>query len=435
MANLQAPLATNTSASRWILWPIAIALLATAWLVDPFALAAFDAPKSLIAITAAVVGASAMPWHANPPEWRRWARPALAILIAALLAAIGLIVAAATSKQPASAGSALSVLGLFALFLPLGASRGLDGPGGRRLLWVGALAVSVNAVLSLLQAAGVALPIPMALPGGRFPTGALLGNEGYVALACALMAAAGLAFALNARQGQHRMWAAALCVLAIAVILVNRQLTSVLALTAALIAILAVRWRARWIVAIGATVVLLAATAALVPALRNLTWAALPVRDVVSYQQHTTYRLGAWAAAIEMIRERPLFGHGPGSYATQSQKYRLAAEIRLQARLTPPPTANGFVYAHQEYLQLAAEAGLITLLAVVAALTTLIAALLRLARSPGSAEPLALLAVIITGAVAALAWFPMQIPFTAVLLLLACGRAWRLIADSERALP
>jgi hypothetical protein len=37
-----------------------------------------------------------------------------------------------------------------------------------------------------------------------------------------------------------------------------------------------------------------------------------------------------------------------------------------------------------------------------------------------------LLAVLVTGAAAALTWFPLQRPVTAVPLLLAAGRAWRI---------
>ena len=37
-----------------------------------------------------------------------------------------------------------------------------------------------------------------------------------------------------------------------------------------------------------------------------------------------------------------------------------------------------------------------------------------------------LLGVVVAVAVAAIAWFPMQIPLTAMLTLLACGRLWRI---------
>ena len=59
--------------------------------------------------------------------------------------------------------------------------------------------------------------------------------------------------------------------------------------------------------------------------------------------------------------------------------------------------------------------------------------LLRLARRAAALEARILLGVLVAGMVAALAWFPLQIPFVAVVLLLACGRAWRLLLDDAEA--
>jgi O-antigen ligase len=420
----------HTSAGRWLFAMIVLALFGSALLIDPFADAAFDAPKRLAVMSAAVIGAALLLWNGASPKWRSWSRNAQVIVLSALLCFAGLVLSAVTAHHPPSAWASLRALAVFALFLPIGASQGWDCGQGRWVWMVGAIAVAINALLSLLQAVGVPLPIPIAQLGGRYPTAALLGNEGYVALASALMAAAAFAWALNASEHRQRMLAIVLCVLGVATILINRQLTSAMALGAAMVAILAVRWQRRWIVSIGVGLALFAAAAVVQPSLRSITWSALPVAGVEGYQQLTTYRLGAWAAATEMIRERPLTGFGPGSFALQSQPHRLQAELRLHARLTPPPNANAFVYAHQEYLQLAAEGGIPTALALLVALSVLIFQLLRLAQSPGSPEALALLGIIVTGAVAALAWFPMQIPLTAVLLLLACGRAWRLINDA-----
>ncbi len=420
---------------RLIVWCLGLAVLGSAWLLDPFAHAGFDAPKRFVAMLAAVLGGAALVKQAQFPQWRSWSRAAQLIVVFVLLAALGCWVSAWTSAAQASAWASLRTICVFALFLPLGASRALDGPAGSRLLGIAALAVTVNAVLSLLQATGTQLPIPMVKLGGRYATGALLGNEGYVALACALTGVGALAFMLNAKHRRHRLLALVVCLLCVATIAINRQLTSAVAFAAGALTILAVRWRTRWIVALGAGAVLCAACAALVPSIRNVTWSALPISGVADYQRITTYRLGAWAAAVEMVRARPLTGFGPGSYAAEAQRHRLRAEIRVKARLLPPPTANAFVYAHQEYLQLAAEMGVPTLLALLLALGTMLIALLRLASSPGPTEVLAVVGVIACGAVAALAWFPLQVPFTAVLLLLACGRGWRLLADQREVLP
>jgi len=107
-----------------------------------------------------------------------------------------------------------------------------------------------------------------------------------------------------------------------------------------------------------AGLVVLGATTALFPPLRAATWDALPLS---SYQQVTTYRVGPWIAAVDMAAERPLSGYGPGTFAAEMQTHQFAAEIRLHERLGQP-TGASFVRAHQDYLQLAAEAGIPALL-------------------------------------------------------------------------
>ena len=43
-----------------------------------------------------------------------------------------------------------------------------------------------------------------------------------------------------------------------------------------------------------------------------------------------SYRGGPWAASLEMIRERPLSGFGPGTFGAEYVPHRLAAEIRAR---------------------------------------------------------------------------------------------------------
>ncbi|MBL8299157.1 MAG: O-antigen ligase family protein [Rhodanobacteraceae bacterium] len=422
-----------------------VALLGTAWLVDPFAQAGFDAPKRLVALIAAAVAVTALLWRVDvgamcnlflhrdtPAHAPRLARLAL---LAALVALAGVLLATLVAQAPAASASTLRTLLLFALFLPLGASHALDGEGGRRVLVAALLAAAVNAVISLLQWVGLDLPFAASQAGGRYPTGALLGNEAYVALSGALMAAAGSALGLSASTVRYRWTGWALLVLGLAVMLANRQRTSLVAVFAAIAVLASLRWRAlRWAPFAAAALALLLGVCAAAPALRAQTWARLPV-SVDTWQQLTTHRLGAWAAAVEMIATKPWTGYGPGSYANQAQVQRFAAEIVLRRRLPPPQPAIAFAQAHQEYLQVAAEAGLPVLAAVLAALGWLLSGLLRLARDVAATrvrlEARMMLGVIVAGAVAALTWFPLQIPFTAIMLLLACGRAWRLLATAR----
>ena len=319
---------------------------------------------------------------------------------------------------------------LIALCIPIGASRALDTTGGRRLFVLFVCSCGANAAISLLQTFGLQLPLHVVQLGGRFATGALLGNEGYVALASSILGAACAAIVASDVPRRYRIGALGVCAICILVIVFNRQATSAFAFVAALAMIAAVRWRMRWIAAGLACLIAIAAGTALIAPLRALTWSALPVDGVEGYQRLTTYRLGAWVAAIDMAEARPLTGYGLGTFAAEQQPHRLQAELNLRERFVQPTGAT-FVYAHEEYLQLAAEAGIPALLFFLSALGALLFGLVWLPRSPLDAERAVLLAVLTTGAVAAIAWFPLQIPFTAAVLLFAAGRAWRVVAEGK----
>ena len=420
-----------------------VAVIGAGLAVDPFADAAFDAPKRLVVLIGVAVAAIA--WLAAivvsstataPPLLRHWRTLPMASRVSvslAIAAAVAVLVSALASPYPAVAWPTLRVMALGALLLVIGASRLLDAPHGARFAVIAAVVIAINAAISLMQAAGWTLPLPTAQIGGRFPTGALLGNEGYVALASAVMGAGSVAVALHVRSSRTRVAAIAAILLAVATIAVNRQATAAIALAAAVVVIVAIRSRLRWMLWSAAVAVALALITITVPAIRDITWnAGSPTRPIERYQSLTTYRLGAWIAALDMIGARPLAGSGPGSYAVESTVRRLDAEIRLRERMVQPVVAT-FVRAHNDYLQLAAESGLLALALVVGALGFTIVASFRVvaAATPAmdprvDAERAVLLAVTTTVAVAAIAWFPMHIPLTAMLALLACGRLWRL---------
>lgn len=418
--------AAQPFARRLVRCGTAIAVLGSAWLVDPYAEASFDAPKRTVVLVGVALAVLGLAGDSGRPDWRRWSLTARLIAASLGLVVAWLAVAALASPHAELAWTSLRRSLLFLLLIPIGASRAFDGSGARALFLFVALACASNALISLLQFAGLPLPFDVAQVGGRFKTGALLGNEGYVALACALLGAAGIAIALGGAARRTRGLGVALALVAIAAIAANRQATSALALLGGALVAVAVRFNARRIAALVLALFALVALSAAVPGLRAATWAHAPL-GVEDYQHLTTYRLGAWAAALDMASSQPLHGYGPGSYAAEQQVHRFAAEIDLHARFVHPLGAN-FAYAHSDYLQLAAEAGWPALLFALAALAATLLGLLRLPHDASDSEPNVLAAVLATGAIAALAWFPMQIPLTAALLLLVAGRAWRLIA-------
>jgi len=109
--------------------------------------------------------------------------------------------------------------------------------------------------------------------------------------------------------------------------------------------------------------------------------------------------------------------------------HRLAAEIRVRRRFVAPLMTSSYAEAHCDYLQVFSDAGVPAGLAVVGAVAGLFAALGTAAWRRRTAESALLFAVLAAGAMSALTWFPLQRPVTAVPLLLAAGRAWRISAD------
>lgn len=405
--------------------------------VDSGADASFDAPKRLTAlVTAAVATVAAF-------GFSRWKKPfsvtslrgrsvrdwtALLFLTACAAA----VLAALFSRRRATALDATRVLFLYALFVPLGASRVLE----RRktlLLAVFLAVMAVDAVVSVLQARGLYQPFPLITQGSRDATGAFVGNPGYLALALALAAVACLALALLSARTSVRVAAGAGAAIFTGGLLVNRNVTSLTALLAGAVILLFARFgRRAGLPILGLLLLVGAGILAYRPMRERAVEAASAVRRR-DWDRLVTFRLGPWAAAVQMTRERPWIGWGPGTFGAEFVPHRLSVEVEARRRMVNPLVTSSYSEAHCDYLQPFAEAGVPAGLAVLGAVVLLFRGLLEAARAspPAASRPEAvfLLAFLGAGAVAALTWFPLQRPISAVPLLLAAGRAWRISSE------
>jgi O-antigen ligase len=132
-----------------------------------------------------------------------------------------------------------------------------------------------------------------------------------------------------------------------------------------------------------------------------------------------------------MARERPLTGFGPGTFGAEFVPHRLKAELRARRRFVNPLVTSTYGEAHSEPLQAVAEGGLAGLAAVASAGFLLYGLARASRRNDGSAgEAVWLFAFLVAGVVAALTWFPLQRPVSAIPLLLAAGRGWRIVGRS-----
>jgi len=415
---------------------LSAALLASALLVDPGAEASFDAPKRLATLVLIGVAAAAtFLWNGRHGSfgtlWRAAGPLPRAALVLTAVAVAGSLASALLSPRRALSLDAERSLLLFALLLPLGSSR-LLGRYGRGLLGVFLGVAAVNAAVSLLQGRRILRPFLLELKGTRDATGAFVGNVGYLALGLAVAAVASLAVALVARRPVLRILCAAALPLYLSDLVLDQNLTSLTAFLAGAAALAGTRLGRRAILPaaliLGATLVGLWIHH---PARRRAT-AVLAAARSGDWDQVLTYRLGPWSAAVEMARERPALGFGPGTFAAEFVPHRLKAEIRAHRRFVNPLMTSSYGEAHSEPLQALAEGGLAGLAAIAAASALLLSLWHAARRSGASGDEAGLLfAVLVAGAVAALTWFPLQRPVSAIPLLLAAGRGWRLSAEAS----
>lgn len=415
---------------------LAAAMAGAALLVDPRAEASFDAPKRLAALVLIAVAFAAAflvgdRGRSLASLWRGSGRLPRAALVLLAVALSGAFASAFLSPRAAESLNVSRALFLFALLLPLGASRVMPRLG-RALLAAFLGLGAINAMLSLLQGRGIFQPFALEATGSRDATGALVGNVGYLALALALAAVAAFAVVLESR----RPWIGILCVLSLPLFLadlvVNQNLTSLTALAAGATALSWAKFGRRAILPTAAIVLgILLGLSAYHPA-RKRAAEALAAGRAGNWDVLLTYRLGPWAAAAEMARERPVLGFGPGTFAAEFVSHRLKAELRARRRFVNPLVTSSYGEAHSEPLQALAEGGLAGLAAIGAVLALLLA-LWRTARRDGEskAEAALLFGMLVAGAVASLTWFPLQRPVSAIPLLLVAGRGWRLSAESD----
>lgn len=410
---------------------VSATLLGVLLAVDTRAEASFDSIKTVVAHGGAALATAFLLASGTGPVRPFRLPPALRASV--LLAATGTglaFLSALFAIRPAASFEALRSASLLALLIPVGASRALSR--GRIVLPVAAFlaGVAANSVASVLQASGRVQLFEVARIAGRANTGAFLGNEGYVALAAALSVpvAAGCFAALS---GSARLAAGASLALALAALAVNPSVTGLAASAAGLATYLFFgapeRIRRRALVA----ALVLAAALPLVPTVRAR------VADL-AYQVRTrnldallSFRAGPWTAALEMVRERPLLGVGPGAFEARFVPARLAAEQTLHRPPAVESAAGSYAEAHSDLLQGPAELGLPAATAFTAAFALLLAGLRRRSRATTETEPAVLLGLLLAGFVAALAWFPLQRAVTAVPLLLAVGRAARVCASED----
>jgi O-antigen ligase len=356
----------------------ALALL----VVDVRAEASFDAPKRLVAmfgIAAAMVALA----FVNEQASRPWTRAQKTIASCAGLALAFILASAWLSPHRAVALDTLRPMLVFAM-VPL-----LCAADDRAWRWMSnafLTGAGVNAVVSVAQQLQIAQPFQYGAGGGRGNVSAMIGNSGVIGLVAAI---AILLLVPRLTRRAYGMWA--LLALLLATMAINRSFSPFVVLAAGLLVY----------------VPQISKRGPLAAAVLVFTFAASDTIHLID--KALTYRLGPWKAALSMAAERPLLGFGAGTYGAEYARH-------ADPHFANPHLAGSFAQAHNDYLQALAEFG-------IPATLLLVASLLLLMRSAN--RDIALLSILFAGAIAALTWFPLQRPETAMILLAAAGRAWR----------
>jgi O-antigen ligase len=317
----------------------------------------------------------------------------------------------------------LAMLFLLVITAAVGRSRSIH------FLALAIVPAIINAALCVVQELSIWNPFSSrAGLDHHMRTTALIGNPNDIGTYLALPGLAAIAAAATVR-GRARLAYAAAAVVIFAGLVASQTLTAMLAfvLSAAVL-----MFQASWRRAGAAVLVALMAIAAVIAAYQPyrerienaVTWARTGEWNALF-----TNRLTAFAAAAEMIRDRPVAGIGPGTFAWQYMPYKLRAEKRYPELRAAFNRGTNFGEAHNDHLQVAAEYGVPGYVILLAAAVGLAAFSIRarggdderhrLSRSLGAP-------VAVCVAVLALAQFPLQLAAVAqlVVTLAALTMAW-----------
>jgi len=345
----------------------------------------------------------------------RLARGALAAFLVLFTASFG--AGLLRGRDPLDALPLLPALALFA-WGATRAGRAAAAPALALLVGCG----GATGLLAALQRFAGLLRLPVDAPEPRFFATALIGNPGDVGAA---LVVPGLLAATSLARGERRAFSLAALLAVLAGLAAAGTLAPIAAFAAGAALLVLSAPRRRLLPALGFAL----AALALLAAAGVLTRAAtkLASRDVATL---TTQRDIGVLSALETIRARPLLGAGPGGFASDFVRARLAAEERAGRRLVHLSASAHFDNAHCDPLTVAAEAGLPAAAALAVALGALLAGAAGAARRARGAldedapPAEALLASLAAVLVLSLANFPVQIVPVAGPFAYLAGLAW-----------
>ena len=272
-----------------------------------------------------------------------------AIVLAAVIVAWAAITTATSTNRLLSADALLTIAAAAVIFVATLLAAQTTSIGAVDVLMFGACA---NAALVVLQELKIWSPfVHAAFVSGHYASVGFLGNTNYVGTFLAAPALAAIVMAIVA-AGKRRWIYAVIAVLLVTGLALSASRTAVVAVVAALV-VLVVRFRRGW----------LAIAVVALPTLSPKTALGIRARELVDaaskrdYERLFSERLLPALAAVDMIRDHPLLGVGPGCFRYQFMGYRLRLDEHYPKAWTRGYPGN-WGAAHNDHLQVAAETGL-----------------------------------------------------------------------------
>jgi O-antigen ligase len=428
MSEPEAAVSKPTRRFLALLWCLVVATVISAPLIMvPGSFDVFRAPKhvvflalSLLLIAAAAAGALLS------DEIGRALRPRSTSVLIALAAAAWTAVTTLTSLRPmASLWKPLTAVCFAAFFTAvviLAARRGLTA------LSIVFVPATINAIVAVLQSTGVWYPWASdpRLPQRMLTTG-LIGNPNDLGTYLVMPAIAAIAAAVVWRQ--HK-WLYAIAALLLIGVASAQSVSPVIAAAAGLFAMTITGGTRRLRMAAVVATLALVLAAALHPGSRARFERLFSITSSGQLPEITSFRVMPAATALQMFRERPLLGTGPGTFSATYMTEKLKVDpIYPQWLRRRNPM---FAQVHNDHLQVLAETGLPGYVLFIGGLALLASITFRSAGAAASSDPRARFARLfafpaaLTFAVLALAQFPMQLtsPMVASLYLAALCFTW-----------
>lgn len=408
-----------------LLWCIVVATAVSAPLaMVPGSFDVFRTPKDVVFLALALVLIAAGAAGALlSDEIGRALRPRGIEVFVALAAAAWTGIATLTSLRPAASLwkplTAVCFAAFFLAVLVLARRRGLPA------LLVVFVPAAINATLATLQSTGIWYPwaVDPRIPQ-RLRTTGLIGNPNDLGTYLVVPAIAAIAAAVVWRN--HK-WLYALAALLLVGLASAQSVTPVVAAAAGLFALATTGGSRRLRVAVIVAAFALVFAAAAHPGSRERFQRLFATASSGQLPEITSFRVVPAATALQMFRERPLIGVGPGTFSATYMTEKLKTDEAFPQWIRPRNTLFGQV--HNDHLQVLAETGIPGYLLFLGALALLGAITFRAVPSEDPRVRFARLfafPAVVTFGVLALAQFPLQLtsPMVADLHLAALCFAW-----------